>query len=150
DPAVSASGDTTARAVDIAINSVRGRAVEALVQYAEWLVAVGLRPAGKAIADHQGGASLARRLDLALGNSLAVRSVFGLTLASVASLDPDWLATQLAAYFPSDPPEASQVVWEAFVSFNGPAEHLYRLLDTQYDRAIARMPTSPAEPGGVG
>jgi hypothetical protein len=150
DPAPSPPDDTGARAVDIAINSIRGRTVEALFRYANWLVAVGLRTAGQAIEGHQVSSILDRRLDPAHEKSLAVRSIFGMTLANVLSLDANWLRARIERYFPLDDPRAAQVVWDAFISFNAPSEPLYQLLEAQYVEVVKHLPSGPAEPGRIG
>ena len=150
DPTPSSPDESAARAIDIAINSIRGRTVEALIRFAAWLVAVGIRPAGHALEDHEVGSILDRRLDLERERSLAVRSIFGMTLANVVTLDSAWISNRIARYFPQEAPPAAQVVWNAYISFNAPAEHLYRLLESQYADAVARLPSGPAEPGRIG
>lgn len=150
DPAATQPADPSVRAVDVAINSVRGRTTETLVLYVEWLVAAGLQPAGRAITGHPVSEVLSRRLNLAIEPTLAVRSVFGLTLAAMARLDQQWLEANLAAYFPSDQPEASQVVWNAYVAFTHPSGHLYELLKSQYAIAAELLPSRLQVPGRVG
>ena len=150
DPGPDAADSLGGRAVDIAINSIRGRAVEVLVAYAKWLVAAGIRPIGNALSHHPVGEVLARRLDLEVEPSLPVRSIFGLTLSTVYSLDVEWLRANLDRYFPAHHPEASRVVWDAYLGFSPASEPFYRMLERQYLEAIARMPAGPAEPGRIG
>jgi len=150
DPAVTEPQDPSVRAVDVAINSMRGRATETLVLYVEWLVGVGLQSAGHGITGHPVGEALTRRLDLATESSLAVRSVFGLTLAAIARLDSQWLEAMLPSYFPPDSPEAGQVVWNAYVAFTQPAGYLYSLLKDQYATAVESLPSRVRVPGRVG
>lgn len=129
-----------------AINSVRGIALHAVVQYACWVRRMAEEEAGSdAALDFRAmpevRAVLERHLDPNVDTSLAVRSVYGQRLTNLIALDAQWTGEHLAQLFP---PEADQqtlrvITWSSYIVFCEPYNNVLKLLHDEYVAAIERM-----------
>jgi len=143
----------------LSINSTRGRALDAVVDYAWWVrlctdverKEAGLLPATfeampevrQVLEDH---------LDVANEPTLTIRSIYGRHLTSLASLDWNWLRTNVDRILPpdqADPPRFN-AAWESFIGFNRPNTILLTVLMPAYRWAIGQIADgSPRRGGGV-
>lgn len=138
----------------LSINSTRGRALDAVIDYAWWLRR--LTDAARK-ADGQPPitfdsmpevrAVLEARLDVAREPTLTIRSVYGRHLTSLARLDWDWLRANVSRILPegAGDPERFTAAWESFVCFNLPNTTLLPVLMPAYRRAVSQI----GQPGGM-
>jgi hypothetical protein len=136
----------------LSINSTRGRALDAVVDYAWWLrrctdaerqaerqmpVTFELMPEVREILDEH--------LDIEKEPTLTIRSVYGRHLSSFAGLDWDWLRSNVDRILPvgeADPPRFN-AAWDSFIRFNQPNTVLLSVLMTAYQRAVQQTATPP-------
>lgn len=147
----------------LSINSTRGRAIDAVVDYAWWLRGH-TDPVRKAAGQPpitfdempEVREVLDAHLDAGREPTLTIRSVYGRQLTSIAGLDWDWLRARIGRVLPdgTEDPQRFNAAWESFVSFNHPNTTLLTELVPAYRRAIAqighsgsfmRHPASPNE-----
>jgi hypothetical protein len=138
----------------LSINSTRGRALDAVIDYAWWL-----RGATDAARKAEGQppitfdsmpevrAVLDAHLDVAQEPTLTIRSVYGRHLTSLAGLDWDWLRANVSRILPegAEDPERFTAAWESFVCFNPPNTTLRPVLMPAYRRAVSHI----GQPGGM-
>lgn len=134
--------------VDISLNTIRGRALQAVVGYALWAVdhqklALGI-DAGKANgfdAMPEVRDVLERHLDPEVDPSLAIRSVYGRWLLSLISLDAGWTENNLARIFPTDNRKEAllNAAWNSYVRLNNVFPNFFPVLATEYTRAVERL-----------
>jgi hypothetical protein len=143
----------------LSINCTRGRALFAVMEYAQWV-----RKAENARKPPEGLPAnfdmmpevreiLDRHLDISQEPRLTIRSVYGQALSFLASLDWEWFRANVGRILPlgQDGSAYFKTAWESFVVFNHPHETLLRELEPAYRKAIAdinapRMLKSPASP----
>lgn len=133
--------------VSLAINSVRGKALEALLDYAKrhkdlWRTeerTYRRYAPSRYDFDHQVRKALDDRL--VLDESRAIRSVFGERLLLLYWLDKDWTRERLPQLFPARPGarELWQATWDAYVSFSKVSREVFELLRPQYRRALKEL-----------
>lgn len=139
--------------VTLRINSTRGVAADALLEYA-------LRHARLHKEEYEAGkdtgahpcrlepemkAAFNNMLDKSKELSAAVHSIFGQCLPNFLYLDRDWTIANLDAIFPSDPDKALywKAAWEAYMLYCGRMyTEIYKLLRPQYWRAVQAMARS--------
>jgi hypothetical protein len=145
-PEMEDRGERSMDPFTLAINSVRGQAVGAVLVYSLWV----RRHLGDSGAD-DGMAKgldivpevrpiLEQHVDPAMDGSPAVHSVFGRWFPWLVLIDADWTDANLDKLFPSDV-EASRfwtAAWDAYVLFSGIFDQSFQLLESQYGRAIGR------------
>lgn len=136
------------------INSTRGRALDAVIDYAWWL-----RGSTDAARKAEGQppitfdsmpevrAVLEAHLDVEREPTLTIRSVYGRRLTSLAGLDWDWLRANVSRILPegAEDPKRFMAAWESFVCFNPPNTTLLSVLMPAYKRAVAQI----GQPGGM-
>jgi hypothetical protein len=131
----------------LAINSVRGKALEALVDYAKrhkelW------RDEARTYRRYSPSLGLVdtRVLDalderLVTDRSLAVRSIFGERFLVLYWLDKDWTRARIDQLFLPHAFDVQlwQATWDAYVAFNKVWKEVYELLRPQYRVAIKQL-----------
>jgi hypothetical protein len=143
----------------VSINSTRGRALYAVLAYAQWVrrienerksaetppVTLGVMPEVKEVLD--------RHLDTSREPTLTIRSVYGQELSFLAGLDWGWFRANIGRILPLEQGDSKyfNAAWESFVVFNQPYDNLLRELEPAYRKAIAemnqpRMMRSPESP----
>ncbi len=134
----------------LSINTNRGTAMHAVVEYALWTRRE-LEAAGQDIsvgfdAMPEVRDVLETHLDPAIDPSLAVRSVYGRWLPWLLLLDQPWVVSHLASIVPAAPQLSAlrDAVWSTYISWCPPYDSAFRVLRAQYDAAIQGVPTAAA------
>ena len=131
---------------EIAINTNRGRAIEAAILYGVWVYRVtkvqmkGTRPFNFEEVPEL-PAVLERHLDVSIDESLAVRSVYGAYLSTLVGLDREWFVAHLDNLFPQADSDAQfrQVVWDAYVSYARLNLSMLDVLRAEYEKSVDIM-----------
>lgn len=142
------------------INSTRGRAMHAVMEYARWL---------RLVTDPQRKADskppltfnempevrqvLEARLDVNREPTLTIRSVYGHRLNLLAALDFEWLRTNLERIFPPDDLPRFKAAWDDYITSNQPnitllpslTPFLQRALEHVAEEANKKQTRSPAD-----
>ena len=128
---------------ELAINTTRGRAVEAAVYYGIWVCRHTNSEGGHDDTFTLDQApelqeALERHLDLRVDSSLAVRSVYGVYLPTLYGLDASWVSDNRGKLFPKDETRAGmrQATWEGYVCYARLNLSMLNLLRDEYDRSI--------------
>jgi hypothetical protein len=132
----------------LAINTVRGEAIDAVVHYALW-VHRHIEKASNAAEQLGHGfdempevrAVLDRHLDTQHDPSLAVRAMYGRWFPWLLLIDRRWATDHLADIFPPDAADERywEAAWEAYISFCQPYDEPFAVLQEEYRRAISRL-----------
>jgi hypothetical protein len=135
-------------AVTMSINTVRGRAMHAVVQYGLWA----MRHTPPSEDEEQGAAAeaavvpeiwpvLDRHLDITLDPSLAVRSVYGQWFPWIHLLGHDWATSRRDQIFPRGPEQAPwwTAAWIAYVMHTRPFDDVLPVLRPVYEHAVELM-----------
>jgi hypothetical protein len=143
DPDPSQERDKDSEPATVAINSVRGEALHAAINYAFWVE----RTLGHE--DLFGGIgslpefakAIDRRLDPDTEPSLAIRAVLGQWFVQFVRMDESWAATLAPRIFPSDPKAADffSAAWNSYVVFNRAWISVFEILRESYDLAVERF-----------
>lgn len=142
----------------LAINSTRGRAMEAAVLYGLWVYRH-TKPAGVQKYDFNLEvvpglkAALERHLEPAHDRSLAVRSVYGSFLPFLHALDRGWVGANLDRIFPADEQliQLRNAAWETYVCWSRAPRldlSMLELLRHEYGRAIDLLGSPTLEERG--
>ncbi|MEZ5077224.1 MAG: hypothetical protein R2725_07265 [Solirubrobacterales bacterium] len=143
DPDPSPERDLTGEPATVAINSVRGEALHAAINYALWV-----ERALEAEGSFEGidslpelAAAVDRRLDPAIEPSLAIRAVLGEWFVQFVRMDEEWARMLAPRIFPSDPEgaESFSVAWNAYVIFNRAWISVFEILRESYALAVERF-----------
>ena len=130
----------------LSINSTRGRAFFAVVQYALWVQGC----ASPQLEDWklhtfdvmpEVREALDAHLDPSLEPTLTIRSVYGRCLESLARLDWGWLRNRLPLIFPTGEQQVLQfrAAWDSFLATWTPNGVLLPLLAPAYKKAIEQI-----------
>jgi len=132
---------------NVAINSVRGVAMDCVVKYALWCfrylkekstypINFQQMPEVEKVLNHH--------LDLNQETSLAIRSVYGRWLPSLAFLDHDWTRDNVFKIFPTEQNQAKYFnsAWETYIRFCHPDENVFDLISDEYMRSINQLNTA--------
>ena len=129
-----------------AINSLRGRALELVMEFALWAREAG--DSGEAagfasIPEVQG--LLEERLDSAREPSPSVRAIYGLQIGRLAYLDLQWLDAWKRRIFPVVPHEATlrYAAWDAYLRYTPADARVYAVLADIYEEEAARYLEDP-------
>jgi hypothetical protein len=136
----------------LSINSTRGRALYALLDYTRWV---------RKCVDAQRKSReeppvtldamlevrdiLDRHLDVKREPTLTIRSVYGHQLSALAGLDWEWFRANVERILPKGQNDSAyfNAAWESFVVFNQPHNALLRELMPAYQRAVAEITKGP-------
>lgn len=140
----------------LAINTVRGVAVHAIVDYVLWI----RRSLGEAAWQGLDSAPEAReileeRSDATTECTRTVRSVYGARLLQLLYLDRPWFESRLSYIFPEDAGEdhLREAAWESYLLDWVPSVEAFEVLRGEYARAVAaldpgRASEAPRDPDG--
>ena len=130
----------------LALNSVRGAAMHAVMRYAWWhkeqtpeSETPAFEPRLRALLD--------RHLDPAVEPTRTVRAVYGQWFPYLVAADSDWSAERAAAIFPLEGEQAplGRVAWDSYVLHNRVYDSAFEQLRPQYQAAIARLAASDGD-----
>jgi len=126
----------------LAINSIRGDAMSAAIQYGVWLK--GFEDKEKQDKWSLGKQSpelsrlLISHLDTKKDPSLAIRAIYGEKLGTLTWLDSDWVKTNQQQIFPEEQ-RYFDAGWEAYITFVHAYNNLFMILESQYERAVSEI-----------
>jgi hypothetical protein len=133
----------------LALNVTRGKAVEALLQYALHIARIGEQKQLPEEIQFAPGSrmegvvrnKLTEKLDKQADLSLAVHSLFGKYFPNLHYLDADWLIHHLEDIFPRQPEMADywEAAWDGYLFRGDFYGYLYKLLKPYYRYAIEQM-----------
>lgn len=121
-----------------AINSVRGNALLALLQYA-------IRRHDPATPTFDPAISrlLDRRLDTTIDPSPAIRSLYGEKIRLLAGLDEAWTRQRISQIFPhTTEPGVASAAWNAYLRFSWPSPLTAQLLGPMYEQHLTTVTES--------
>ena len=141
-------GGTNIDPVTLSINTVRGKAMHAVIQYALWIRRYHEKlPDAKKYVDR--GFSelpevreiLNKHLYFSFDPSLTIRSVYGRWLPWITLLDKKWVIDNLPVIFSTEKSKSSlwDSAWESYVIFCRPYDNMLKILSKQYQEAIDRL-----------
>lgn len=160
DPDPEADSEFTSDLASRSINTVRGNALHAVVNYSLWvyrsvmdtseakLGAFGMRMIPEV------RTRLERHLDPAIDPSPTIRSVYGQWFPYLVLLDDAWAGQQVTTIFPDDQPELRNAAWETYLRFGRVYNRPFELLRSQYREAVDRVDETgghdPSTRGSIG
>ena len=148
DPSPEDDAESTFDVATTSINTVRGEAMHAVVQYALWVyrsvmdARAGDPPAFDLNRIPEGRNRLERHLDPALEPSPSVRAVYGQWFPHLTLLDAHWTERNADKIFSDSFPELRDAAWETYLRFCRVYIRPFELLRDQYAAAVARLPGS--------
>lgn len=131
-----------------AINTVRGRGIEAAFMYALWVHRnMNAQPDGqehikrdfdempevRKVLDHH--------LEIQNDSSLAIRSMYGRFFPQLAALDKEWAEANVEKIFPSDETLSDYfyAAWESYLFFSPIYINVFKMLEAKYDMVVNRL-----------
>ena len=125
----------------LAINSVRGKAMNAVIAYAVWtrkaLDRLPDRPPMTLAVMPEVEQALEEHLDIARDPSLAIRSTYGRYFPWLHYIDPAWAQEMVPKIFPAEQGlgDYRAAAWDAYLMFCRPYDALLPVLEQEYLRA---------------
>ena len=142
DPEPSPARDSESEPATVAINSVRGEALHAAINYAFWVErALSAEESFGGIGSlPEFAAAVDRRLNLDIEPSSAIRAVLGQWFVQFVRMDQGWATTLAPRIFPCDREEAKffSAAWNAYVVFNRAWVSVFEILRGSYELAVER------------
>jgi hypothetical protein len=137
-----------------AINSIRGRALERVIEYAVWVKGQTIRPGEREVGFEvmpEVRSVLDAHLDPIVDPSPAIRTLYGTNLGRLYWLDKQWLAGAIDRLFPSDASlvRLRRAAWGSYLK--APRVHavLFALLERTYREEVALLgQAAPDDPTG--
>ncbi len=121
----------------LSINTVRGYAFHAMIQYAIWLNQThGIKGGLDAIPEVKN--ILESHLDTDKETALSIRSVYGQWYPWIVEIDKKWAATSKSKIFPLDEENSAyfDAAWITYITFNKPYKPCFKILTNEYNHAI--------------
>jgi hypothetical protein len=130
----------------LSINTVRGKAMHAVVHYALWRRRNMTEEEGRRGLDAipEVRTLLNAHLDLEQEPSAGVRSVFAQYYPALVYLDANWAAEIAAILFPAGEDKVAHwmAAWSVYATFARPFDQVFDILRPSYELAVRRMPWS--------
>lgn len=129
-----------------AINSTRGVAMGAVVDYALWVRNTlestehpeGLRKSGfRSMPEVQ--AVLELHLDKRLEKSLTIRAIYGQRVPWLQLLDQDWARKNTARIFDRTEPNFWHAAWDTYIGYASPYDNVFEWLYGEYAHAVEQI-----------
>ncbi|MDF0672764.1 MAG: hypothetical protein P0120_00270 [Nitrospira sp.] len=128
-----------------AINTVRGKAMEAVIEYGLWVrrcleadntaqklpSSFTVMPEVREVLD--------KHLEYENDHSLAIRAVYGTWFPWLALLDREWATNAVSKIFPPDNADSWNAAWEAYILYREPYNDVLPLLTPTYRHAITKL-----------
>jgi len=150
DPDLEREANYTADYHNLAINSTRGQALEAVMNYVFWCAReihgdarvdgfLDIVPEAKVI--------LEKHIDLEYDASLAIRSVYGYFFPFLWYRDKSWGQKNIAKIFSKEPElnHYRRAAWSAYIGYNRVYPEIFDLLRDEYGWAILELGESEKE-----
>jgi len=123
----------------LSINSVRGEAMHAVVEYGLWVYrnsevgekSFDLIPELRVV--------LAKHLNIDIDPSLAIRSVYGRWFPWLNLIDHGWAEENKRKIFSPDPARYWDAAWKTYITFCQPFDDVFAVLKDQYALAIDKL-----------
>lgn len=153
DPEPAGEDEGTSRGLErdpatVSINTVRGKAMHAVVRYALWVKRHAEREEGQD-AGFDSMPDVRRVLDdrLQRDRSTAIRAVYGQWFPWLVSLDAEWAKEAVPKIFPVDQAQRNlrDAAWETYVIFCQPYDNVFNVVREEYARAVERIGTAEKE-----
>jgi hypothetical protein len=133
----------------LSINTNRGTAMHAVIEYALWVRRELEAASGDVSVGFQAMPEVRDALDAHLDPhsdpSLAVHAVYGRWLPWLLLLDEVWVQDRHPSLFPAEPLEAYRdVVWATYISWCPPYDSALRALRSDYERSVKAVPSGVA------
>lgn len=132
----------------LSINTTRGAAMHAVIQYALWVRRHLEREPGSEERLQKGFEEmpevrevLEAHLDPAREPSLAIRAVYGQWFPWLVLLDPDWARAHAEKIFPQDRESEAffEAAWNTYIAFCRPYDDVWEVLKPLYRLAVERI-----------
>jgi len=127
----------------LAMNSVRGAGIEAVMGYVWWL-RQDVAPAERRMPE-QARELLDRHLDPEVEPTAAVHSLYGKWFPFLAMADSTWAVERLAQIFPVEPERRWRAAWNSYLYFNKVWDNVFGLLVEQHRRGIDDLASEPGD-----
>jgi hypothetical protein len=136
----------------LSVNSTRGRAMHAVIQYALWVrrtldASAEAQPVEQSFATMpEVVAVLESHLDPDTEPSVAIRAVFGRWLPWLVLLDVKWTKGAIGRIFPADRQLSvlRSAAWDSYLLYSGVFDNVLDLLVSEYSTAIDRIEEAAA------
>lgn len=128
--------------VTISLNTVRGKAMRALIIYALHHARVYFKPEDRqSKLEPETKQVLTRKVDIRKESSVAIHSIFGEFLPNLFYLDKKWVSEHIGDIFPQKPEQEKywNGAWEAYISYNRLYRDIYEPLRPQYESAVSKL-----------
>lgn len=128
--------------LNLAINTTRGNAIDAVIQYGIWLKQSVPENKQKVWSLSKNSPELLQvlnnHLDTKIEPSLAIRAVYGQRLTNLAWLDKPWLSNSVKKLFPAAKAKAMywNAAWDAYIVFSKPYDEMFKILSDEYLKAV--------------
>ena len=125
----------------LAINSIRGKAIHAVIRYALWV-----RNHLEERQKYHGfdsmlevKAVLEKHLNPSYDPSLAIRSVYGQWFPWLVYLDRKWAKEKVSQIFPIENSNLRDAAWETYLTFNKAYKEVFDILREQYAYSVDQL-----------
>lgn len=134
--------------LELAINSTRGEAIDAVIRYVLWVrrhlesLPDGKEKLARGFAEMpEVREVLEKHLDLAQDPSLAIRSLYGRWFPWLALIDLQWARDNVGQIFPLAEQESAyfKAAWNAYLTFCRPYDNVFEILHEQYRHAVGQI-----------
>jgi hypothetical protein len=136
--------DRPERPLEIAINSTRGEALEAVFHYAFWIrrnLKEQEKETPRQSLDIMPEVREVLEKHLTQDPSLTIRSLYGFWFPWITSLDPGWAKEKVSLIFPAEESQKPffDASWAAYIMYHSPHPEALKFLRQRYALAIERM-----------
>lgn len=138
---------------DMAINTTRGEAMHAAIDYALWVNRHTLKVPGPGERKRSAGFGempevqevLDIHLNLVKESTLTIRSIYGQRLPDLVFIDSSWAAKNVKNIFPQEEEllKFRYTAWETYIVFCRPFDDVFNFLNEEYRFAVERIGTLP-------
>lgn len=127
--------------VTLSLNTVRGKAMHTLIQYALWCARCLNLSESKDKMVPEVKKKLEEMLNPDIEPTLTVRAVYGLYLPALIYLNRNWTKNNLQKIFPKNPQYRKlwRTAWEAYIRYSKFYDDVYQILRSEYETAINKL-----------
>lgn len=125
--------------IGIAINSVAGKAFEAVIRYGHWVISANEKKRNRIELIPEVAGILEKHLDSNTEQRLAIHSLYGEWLDWLIWYDKQWFEVIEDKIFPSNDVKKFNIAWSTYVSYRGPRKTTLKLIEGAYLRAILQL-----------